>query len=45
MRVAIRAAAIGQTLHAALLTAFEDLVTGLAGNAKLPAQIRHRFTG
>ena len=36
-------AAIGESLHPALLIAIEDLVAGLARNSELPAQIRHRF--
>src|SRR5436309_7884823 len=43
--IAIRTTAtIGETLHTALLVAVEDLVAGLAGNAELAAQLRHRLT-
>jgi hypothetical protein len=39
VNIAIRTtAAIGETLHTALLVAVEDLVAGLAGNAELAAQ-------
>src|ERR1700745_4349821 len=44
--VAIRAAtAVGQALHAALLVTIEDLVAGLARDAKLSAQLSHRLAG
>lgn len=35
------AAAIGQTLQAAILVAIEDLVAGLARDTELPAERRH----
>src|ERR1700750_3006665 len=34
-------ASVRQTLHAAVLIAIEDLVTGLAGNAKFLTELRH----
>src|SRR6516165_11191528 len=36
-------AAVGQSLHPTFLVAIEDLVTGFAGDAELPAQFRHRL--
>src|ERR1700722_7908097 len=36
-------ASVGQPLHPAFLITIEDLVAGLARNAELPAQIRHRL--
>src|SRR5215469_673531 len=36
-------AAVGQPLHPTFLIAIEDLVTGLAGDAELPTQFRHRL--
>src|SRR5215472_5374281 len=36
-------AAVGQPLHPTFLIAIEDLVTGFAGDAELPAQFRHRL--
>jgi hypothetical protein len=43
--VAIRTtAAIGESLHPALLIAIEDLVAGFARNPEFPAQLRHRLT-
>jgi hypothetical protein len=32
-------------LNPTLLVAIEDLVTGLAGDTKLPAEIRHLLAG
>jgi hypothetical protein len=46
MSVAIgTTASIGETLHAALLIALEDLVAALAGNAELPAKLAHGLAG
>ncbi len=39
------AAPVRQSLHAALLVAIEDLVTGFAGNAELSAEVRHWLAG
>jgi hypothetical protein len=39
------AASVCQPLHAAFLLAIEDLVAGLAGDSKLPAEIRHLLAG
>src|SRR6266581_2699439 len=39
------AAAIGESLHAALLIAIEYLVAGFAGDAKLPTEFRHWLAG
>ena len=36
--------AIPQRLYTMILVAVENLVTGLAGNPELPAQIAHAFT-
>src|SRR5215471_17871649 len=36
-------AAVGQPLQPTFLIAIEDLVTGLAGDAELPTQFRHRL--
>ena len=38
-------ASIRQPLHPALLVTIKDLVTRLAGDPKLPAQIRHLLAG
>jgi hypothetical protein len=44
--VAIRtSASVREPLHAAFLITIEDLITGLAGDAKLPAKFRHRLAG
>ena len=44
--IAIRTpASVGEPLNAAFLITIEDLVAGLAGNAKLPAKFRHRLAG
>src|SRR6202158_357109 len=44
MGIAIRtSASVRQPLNSALLVAIEDLVAGLAGNAELPAEFRHKF--
>src|SRR6202041_3126226 len=44
--VAIRASAsVGQPLNAAFLITIEDLIAGLAGDAKLSAKSRHRLAG
>jgi hypothetical protein len=44
--VAIRTPApVGQPLNPAFLVAVEDLVAGLTGNAKLPAEFRRRLAG
>src|SRR5215469_5580250 len=46
VRVTIGASApIGQPVNPALLVAIKDLVTGLARDPKLPAEICHRFAG
>src|SRR5215467_3231073 len=46
MGIAIGASApIGQPVNPALLVAIKDLVTGLARDPKLPAEISHRFAG
>jgi hypothetical protein len=46
MRVAVwTTASIGKPLNAAFLVTIEDLVAGLAGDAELPAQFRHRLAG
>src|SRR5215469_14552769 len=37
--------AVGQALHTAVLIAVEDLVAGLAGDAKFPAKFSHRLAG
>src|SRR5690348_6937813 len=36
-------ASVGQPMHSAFLITIKDLVAGLARNAELPAQIRHRL--
>src|SRR6202158_5736076 len=42
--VAIRtSASVREPLHAAFLITLENLIAGLAGDAKLPAKFRHRF--
>src|SRR3984957_10707656 len=42
--VAIRtSASVREPLHAAFLITIEDLIAGLAGDAKLPAKFRHRL--
>jgi hypothetical protein len=38
-------ASVGEPVNAAFLIAIEDLVAGLAGDAKLPAKFRHRLAG
>jgi len=38
-------ASIRQPLNSAFLITIEDLVTGLAGYAELPAEFRHAFAG
>src|SRR6516164_2259032 len=38
-------ATVGKPLKAAFLITIEDLIAGLARDAKLPAEIRHRFAG
>ncbi len=38
-----RSASVGQPLNAAFLVVIEDLVTGLAGDPKFPAEFRHRL--
>src|ERR1700730_8750231 len=44
--VAIRAAApVSQALHTALLITIENLVTGFARDAELPAEFRHLLAG
>src|ERR1700693_4127899 len=44
--VAIRtSASVREPLHAAFLVTIEDLIAGLAGDAKLPAKFRHRLPG
>src|SRR6202035_2644338 len=44
--VAIRtSASVREPLHAAFLVTIEDLIAGLAGDAKLPAKFRHRLAG
>jgi hypothetical protein len=44
--VAIRAStSVREPLHAAFLITIEDLIAGLAGDAKLPAKFRHRLAG
>src|SRR3984893_2807364 len=44
--VAIRtSASVREPLHAAFLITIEDLIAGLAGDAKLPAKFRHRLAG
>jgi hypothetical protein len=39
------AASVRQPLNAAFLITIENLVTGLAGNSELPAEIRHWLAG
>src|ERR1700693_762704 len=42
--VAIRtSASVREPLHAVFLITIEDLIAGLAGDAKLPAKFRHRL--
>jgi hypothetical protein len=44
--IAIRtSASVRKPLHAAFLITIEDLITGLAGDAKLPTKFRHRLAG
>jgi hypothetical protein len=38
-------ASVREPLHAAFLITIEDLIAGLAGDAKLPAKFRHRLAG
>jgi hypothetical protein len=44
--IAIRSSAsVREPLHTAFLITIEDLIAGLAGDAKLPAKFRHRLAG
>jgi hypothetical protein len=44
--VAVRTpASVCKPLNAAFLVTIDDLVAGLAGDAELPAQFRHRLAG
>jgi hypothetical protein len=46
MGIAIgRAASVGQPFDPAILVTIKDLVAGLAGDPKLPAEFHHRFAG
>jgi hypothetical protein len=39
------AASVGQPFDPAILVTIKDLVAGLAGDPKLPAELHHRFAG